>query len=147
MDTFQEVVDNFGLELSTSINPVSTQYVDNSQDSNSVLDLIFLRTRLEKFNNYTISLVLQSLSDHTSLSVSIIIEKEFIQEKKKSIVRNSNKEKEFVNELRYRIDSMATSNITNCEILKHITQEFTFIIEDFWNKFSKLVSIIKRSKA
>ena len=141
------MVDNFGLELSTSINPVSTQYVDNSQDSNSVLDLIFLRTRLEKFNNYTISLVLQSLSDHTSLSVSIIIEKEFIQEKKKSIVRNSNKEKEFVNELRYRIDSMATSNITNCEILKHITQEFTFIIEDFWNKFSKLVSIIKRSKA
>jgi len=55
--------------------------------------------------------------------------------------------KEFVNELRYRIDSMATSNITNCEILKHITQEFTFIVEDFWNKFSKLVSIIKRSKA
>jgi len=63
------------------------------------------------------------------------------------VVATTNKEKEFANELRYRIDSMATSNITNCEILKYITQEFTFIVEDFWNKFSKLVSIIKRSKA
>jgi len=56
VNTLWEVADNFGLELSTSINPVSTWYVDNSQDLNSVLDLIFLRTKLKEFNNHVISL-------------------------------------------------------------------------------------------
>jgi len=72
-----EVADSFGFDLSISIN-----FLDNSQDSNSVLDLIFLRTRLKEFNNHLISPDLQSPLDHTSLSVSIIIEKEFILEKK-----------------------------------------------------------------
>ena len=43
--------------------------MDNSQDSNSVLDLIFLHANAEEFNNHMISLDFQSLSDHTSLSV------------------------------------------------------------------------------
>jgi len=69
------------------------------------------------------------------------MEKEFIQEKKQFIIRHSNKEKEFVNKLRYKLGSMETANITSCETLECITQEFAFIVEDFWNKFSKLVNI------
>ena len=42
MNMLQEVADSFGLEMSTSINPVPTKYIDNSQDLNSVLDLMFL---------------------------------------------------------------------------------------------------------
>jgi len=30
MNMLQEVADSFGLEMSTSINPVSTKYMDNS---------------------------------------------------------------------------------------------------------------------
>ena len=56
--------------------------MDNPQDSNSVLDLIFLHANTEEFNNYIISLDFQSLSDHTSLSIYIII-------------KNSEKEKKF----------------------------------------------------
>ena len=41
---------------------------------------------------------------------------------------------------------MKMSNITCQEILKYITQEFAFITEDLWNKFSRLVNITKRSK-
>ena len=52
--------------------------MDNPQDSNSVLDLMFLYTNMKKFNNYTISLDLWSLSDHTFLLVCIIIKKETI---------------------------------------------------------------------
>ena len=52
--------------------------MDNSQDSNSVLDLIFLHVNAEEFNNHMISLDFQSLSDYTSLSVYIIIKKETI---------------------------------------------------------------------
>ena len=119
-------------------------YSNNSQDLNS---LMFLKTGSEKFNNHTILPNLQSLLDYTSLSVVIIVEKEFIWEKKQFIIRNSNKEKEFINKLRYRIGSTVTSNITSCEILKYITQEFAFIAKDLWNKFLIFVNITKRSKA
>ena len=102
---------------------------------------------MKKFNNHLISPDIQSPSDHVPLSIFIIIKKEFIQEKKQSIVRNSNKEKEFVDELRNRIGFMEMTNITNCEMLKHVTQEFATIIENFWNKFLKLVNITKQSQA
>ena len=83
---------------------------------------MFLRTESEKFNNHTISPNIRYPLDHTSLSVFIIVEKEFIQEKKWSIVRNSDEEKESVNKFRCRISSIVTSNITRCEILKYIAQ-------------------------
>ena len=54
---------------------------------------MFLWAGLEEFNNHVILPDLQSLLDHTPLSVSIIIEKEFIQEKKQSIIRNSDKKR------------------------------------------------------
>ena len=60
---------------------------------------MFLWADVEEFNNHHISPNLQSLSNHAHLLVSVIIEKEFIQKRKQSIVRNSKKEKEIVNEL------------------------------------------------
>jgi len=59
------VIDSFNLELSVSINQVLTQYVDNSQDSNLVIDLIFLWADAEKFNNHQILPDLWSPSDYT----------------------------------------------------------------------------------
>jgi len=50
-----------------------------------VIDLIFLYTKAEEFNNYYISPNLRSSSDHVSLLVLIIIKEEFIQEKKQTI--------------------------------------------------------------
>ena len=41
-DILQEVADSLNLELSMPVKLVSTWYTDNSQDSNSVLDLMFL---------------------------------------------------------------------------------------------------------
>jgi len=51
-DILREITDNLNLDLSTPINPVSTQYVDNSQNSNLVIDLMFLYAKSERFNNY-----------------------------------------------------------------------------------------------
>ena len=76
-----------------------------------------------------------------------MVEEEFIQEKKQSIIRNSDEKKEFVCKLKCRVGSIVTSSIISCETLKSITQEFAFIIKNFWNKYSKLVNITKRSKA
>ncbi len=41
--------------------------------------------------------------------------------KKQSIIKNSNKEREFINELRNRIGSMKITNITSYEMFEHIT--------------------------
>ena len=116
--------------------------------TNSILDLIFLRIKSKEFNNHIISPDIWSLLDYAFLSIFITLEEEFIQEKKQWLIKNSDKEKkEFFNKVRCRLSSVETSNITSQEILKRITQEFTFIAEDFWNKYSKLVNITKRSKA
>ena len=53
--------------------------------------------------------------------VNIIIEKKVIQDKKQAIVKNNEKEKEFVNELKNRISCIDTMNILDCEILEEIT--------------------------
>jgi len=120
-DTLLKIANSLGFDLSTPINSSSTWFLNNSQNLNSVLNLIFLRTESEKFNNHLISLDSWSPLDYVSLLMSIIMEKEFIQEKKWFIIRNSNQEKEFVNKLRYRIGLIETTNITNCEKLEHIT--------------------------
>ena len=68
--------------------------------------------------------------DHTSLSILIIIEEEYIQEKKQTIVKNSEEEKNFINELRNKLSSIDISYIFNNDILEQITQEFATIVKD-----------------
>lgn len=77
----QEVANSFDLELSTPINSISTWYADNSQDMNSVLDLIFLQAGLEEFNSHKILLDLWSLLDHAPLFITIIIEKSLFRKR------------------------------------------------------------------
>ena len=67
---------------------------------------------------------------YTLLLISIIIKEEFIQEKKQTIVKNSEEEKEFINELRIKISSIDITNVLNSNILEWITQEFAIIAKD-----------------
>ena len=50
-DMLQEVINSFSPKLSMFINLVPTCCVDNHQESNSVLNLMFLRIGSEEFNN------------------------------------------------------------------------------------------------
>jgi len=74
-----------------SINHVLTQYANNPQNSNSVLDLLFLQANMEEFNNYQISPDLWNPSDHASLLACIIIKEEVIQDRKQTIVKRVHK--------------------------------------------------------
>ena len=108
---------------------------------------MFLHANTEEFNNHIISLDLQSSSNYASLSVYIIIKEETIQDRKQNIVKNSKKEKEFVNELRNRISYIDTTNIYDCEMLERVTQDFTSIIKELWYKYSKNFNITTCFKA
>jgi len=58
-----------------SISQVLTRYTD---ESNSVIDLMFLQVNSEEINTHTILPDLQSLFNYILLAVNIIISKEFI---------------------------------------------------------------------
>jgi len=55
-----------------------TRYSNNSQDSNLVLDLVFLQPNLSEQNNHYIHPDWRLTSDHASISVDILIAKEHI---------------------------------------------------------------------
>jgi len=81
-DTFVEVADSFHLDLSKPTKQVPTRYLDNHQDSNSVINLIFLRPESLEHNNHTIHPDWRLTSDHAPLTVDISIFEEHIQTRK-----------------------------------------------------------------
>jgi len=91
---------------------------------------MFLYANIKEFNNRSILTDLQGPFNHALLSVHIVIKKEFIQEKKLTIIKNSKEEKEFINKLRNRISCIDTTNILNHKKLEEVTQEFTTIVEE-----------------
>jgi len=108
-----EIVDSFDLTLFSAIQQVPTQYFDNENYSNSVINLLFLQLNSVELNNYKIYPQLHFLSDHTSLAMNIIIEEKFIPKKKHTIVKNNEEESEFVEDFIRRFRSFDIVNITD----------------------------------
>jgi len=142
-DTLRDITDSLNLELSISIIQVSIRYANNSQESNSGIDLIFLCANREEFNKHMISPNLHGPSNHTLLFVNIIIEEEFIEDKRQTIIKNSIDKEKFVNELKNRVEYINLVNIPDCKILEKITQEFISIMEELWIRYLKHVSYTK----
>jgi len=64
--------------------------------------------------------------------VDIIIEEEFILDKKHTIVKNNEEEFEFVKEFIRKFESINMVNITNKISLKCIVQKYADIVESTW---------------
>jgi len=86
-------------------------------------------------NNYSIHLEWYLTFDHALLSIDIVIFEENIQTKKHTIVKYSEEEYNFINNL-----------IEAIKDLKHIVQTFADCMEKIWNKHSRIVNITKHSK-
>ena len=71
-----DIANSINLCIFKSTNQVPTRYLDNSNNSNSVINLIFLWLISSEFDNYTIWPEWRLLPDHTPLTINIAIFKE-----------------------------------------------------------------------
>ena len=146
-DDLMTIVDSFNLELSFPTNCVPTRYLDSNSGSNSVIDLMFLQSRLTKLNNHQIYSDLHLFSDHTPLLVMIAIEDENINEVKYSIAKNSKEKANFIKEVSIAIKKIDISDLSNISKLEEVVNLLISSINSAWNKNSKCVKITKHSKS
>jgi len=89
---------------------------------------MFFQPDLVKVNNYLILPELQYLLDHAPLTVDRFISKEFIHEKQRTIIRNSQKEEMFVSKLTNALGNIDMTDLTSIESLKNTVQEYVRIL-------------------
>ena len=140
------VADSFNLDLLILTNQVPTRYSDIVGESNSIIDLMFLRSRLTELNNHLIYPDQRLTSDHASLTVSIPIVEENVITFKQSIIKNSEEEANFVKEVSSIIKNLNVFNLTDTDKLEDVNI-FTSNIEHAWERNSKCINIMKHSKS
>jgi len=75
--------------------------------------------------------------DHTPLVVDIQIIKEFVQDIRYTIIKNSEDKINFTSDILKNIKKINTLNLTNKELLKLTIQEFARILNCIWQKHLK----------
>ena len=120
---------------------------NNDNDSNSVVDLMFLWCDSTKLNNYFIHSNWHLTSDHVLLTITISIAEININFRKRTIIKNSNEKDSFIKEVITSFTKVDTSNILEINQLKKIVTNFANIIKLVWIKNSKIINIMKHSKS
>ena len=91
-DMLFDIADSFSLALSKPIKNLPTRFLDNDQNSNSVLDLVFTQPSSMEFNSHHIHLDWRLSSDHAPITVDIPIRDEDIPTKQCSLIKESDEE-------------------------------------------------------
>ena len=146
-DTLFDIADSFHLELSKPAEFFPTRYSYNTQDLNSVLDLMFLYLNSSEHDNHHIHPDWRLTSDYAPITIDISILKKHVQTKKQSLIKNSEEETHFIDELINSIKGLNIESIQSIDTLEAIIQLITNNSDRIWHKHSKIVNIIKHSKA
>ena len=141
------IADSFNLFLSFSMDQVPTGYSDNTNDSNSVLDLMFLRCDSEEINLHIIYPDWRLTSDHAPLTIIIPITDKYINIHKHTIIKDSIEEVKFVNEVIALFSKVDTSSISNIYNLDEVVLSWVDIVSHSWSRHSKPINITKCSKS
>ena len=145
-DNLMTIADSLGLELSYPSNSGPTRFADNPQDSNSVLDLVFLPPDNSGFGKYILHPEIWKPSDHVLLAIEVGIRNINININIWSIRKDSEKEKDFIILITNRVGNWNTSNVTTEEELEDAIQQLAFIFENALRSHSKLKQVTKYSK-
>ena len=140
------IADSFDLELSSPTNPGPTRFSDTEGESNSVIDLMFLRSGSKKLDSHSILSESRLSSDHAPLSIDIPISGEVILSSKLVIYPGSDQEKAFIKDIISNFTHLDTSNIVNIKELDNIVNRLGSTIEQMWSKNAKRTRISKHSK-
>ena len=141
------IADSFNLSLSYSTDQVLTRYLDNANDLNSVIDLIFLCSNSSELDTYCIHPEQHLTSDYAPLMITISITKEHVDICKRTITKNSEEEHIFIKEVIASFAKLDTSSISNIPDLEEVVSDFADIVQCTWMKYLKLINITKHSKS
>ena len=97
--------------MSMLIQQIPTRYIDNENNTNSIIDLMFLQSNNLEFNNHCILPQLRQPSDHVPLCVTVNIISEDINFSQRIIPKDSNKEVEFVDKCTEEIRNINIEDI------------------------------------
>jgi len=140
------IADSFNLALSLLTNLGPTRFSDTAGESNSVIDLMFLRHGSVELDRHVILSDSRLSSDHAPLLVNIPIFKEIIQSSKFTIPPKSDQEMEFIKDIISNFKSLDMTNIDNSEKLEQLVNQLGLIVEQSWSKNAKKSKISKHSK-
>ena len=131
-NTLFEIADSLQIELSKPIKFSPTRFADNTRDSNSVLDLVFLHSNSQEFDNHHIHSDWRLTSDYVPISVNISIVEEYVQTKKQFLIKNSKEESHFIEEVISSLKNTHTHPILCIDILETTVQMIANNIENIW---------------
>ena len=123
------IADSSNLFLSFPIDQIPTRYADNANNLNSVLDLMFLWCDSKEINSHIIHPDWQLTSDHVPLTISIPIVKEYITTHKRTLIKNSVEEVEFINEVIALFSKVNALSISNISDLDEIVSNWADIVD------------------
>jgi len=141
------LADSFDLSLSVPTNQIPTRYIDNINDSNLTIDLIFIQYDSPALNNHFIHPEWHLSSDHTPLTITISISEEIIIIHKNSIKKDNNKEAQFLEDTTNIIKNLNVSNLSDIHMLENIINNLTHKVDKVWNRNMKLTNIMRHSKS
>ena len=141
------IADSFNLSLLYLNNQVPTRYSDNANNSNSVIDLMFLYYDSSELNMHSIHPEWHLMSDHAPLIITIPIVEEHIATQIRTITKNSEEEDKFIKEVIAAFSKLDTLNISDIPKLEKVVLDFANIVDHTWMKYSKLANIMKYSKS
>lgn len=124
------IVNSLGLELSPPSNPGPIRFADNPHNTNLVLDLVFLVPDNPRFDKHTLFPELWKPLDHVSLLINVGINKENINTIIQSIKKDSNEEKDFINEIINNVKCLNTLAITNKNTLLEVTNQLSLVYKN-----------------